>query len=238
MTPAEAAFRAVLTMQKASAMPAIQAAVREFAQPLGYDRYVLFSVSVTAEDLVDRVFWVEGQWWEDGQEVDAKAYVRHCPVTRHILEAREAFFWSKTHQAGTERYRVVRRPAGPGLHGVQVPVFGPAGLEGAMSLGGQRVSSDSEACIALVIVAEAAFRAARRLSMAPATSAARLLTAREREVLTWTAAGSRQADIAISLGLSERTVENHLRSARRRLGVATTAQAIKVAISKGELARE
>nr|WP_328804837.1 hypothetical protein [Pseudomonas sp. S60] len=33
-------------------------------------------------------------------------------------------------------------------------------------------------------------------------------------------------------------MENHLRSARRRLGVATTAQAIKVAISKGELVQD
>nr|WP_280530696.1 LuxR C-terminal-related transcriptional regulator [Paraburkholderia sacchari] len=37
------------------------------------------------------------------------------------------------------------------------------------------------------------------------------------------AAGRRQAEIAPALGLSERTVENHLRNARRRLGVTTTA---------------
>ena len=44
-----------------------------------------------------------------------------------------------------------------------------------------------------------------------------------------------KSDIAATLGLSGRTVENHLRSARRHLGVATTAQAIKIAIRKGEI---
>ncbi|WP_460419352.1 helix-turn-helix domain-containing protein [Pseudomonas sp. microsymbiont 2] len=54
-------------------------------------------------------------------------------------------------------------------------------------------------------------------------------------MLTCTAAGSRHADIAVTPGWSERTVENPLRAARRRLGVATTAQAIKIAIRNGDL---
>jgi DNA-binding CsgD family transcriptional regulator len=70
---------------------------------------------------------------------------------------------------------------------------------------------------------------------APLDETAGKLSAREREVLAWVAAGRRQADIAATLGLSGRTVENHLRSARRHLGVATTAQAIKIAIRKGEI---
>ena len=39
------------------------------------------------------------------------------------------------------------------------------------------------------------------------------------------------------LGLSERTVENHLRRIRQRLGAATTAQAIGVAIRLGDRPR-
>ena len=73
---------------------------------------------------------------------------------------------------------------------------------------------------------------------APAGEGEGRLSAREREVLSWTAIGRRQADIAAMLGLSERTVENHLRRIRQRLGAATTAQAIGVAIRLGEIAPE
>jgi DNA-binding CsgD family transcriptional regulator len=76
---------------------------------------------------------------------------------------------------------------------------------------------------------------AHRLSVAPAVVPAGTLSAREREVLRWVAAGRRQADIAATLGLSTRTVENHLRRARQRLGVATTAQAVRAASRRGEI---
>ncbi|MGE8414413.1 MAG: PA1136 family autoinducer-binding transcriptional regulator [Pseudomonas sp.] len=230
-TPAEAALHAVLELERATALPSIQAVVRGLAGPLGYDRFVLFSASSARDEVVERIYWVEGDWLGEGQAVDAATYVQRCPVTRHILEAREPFFWTKI----ADRYRVVRRPQGNGPHGLQVPVFGPLGLEGAMSLGGERIDSSPRARLMLGSVASAAFLAARRLLDVAASDQPRQLSEREREVLAWTAAGKRQADIAVTLGLSGRTVENHLRAARRRLGASTTAQAIKVAVRNGEL---
>ncbi len=232
---AEAALRVVLELERASELSLLQDAVRAFGKRFGYDRFVLFAVSPIRDELVDRIYWVEGNWWADSQTVDAETYIRRCPVTRHILEAREPFFWTKTHCEDGDSYRVVRRPVGQGPHGLQVPVFGPLGLEGAMSLGGDQVDSSADTRLVLAIVATAAFNTARRLLDSPCHEVVRQLSVREREVLTWTAAGRRQADIAATLGLSERTVENHLRAARRRLGVATTAQAIKVAIRNGDL---
>ncbi|WP_261792948.1 PA1136 family autoinducer-binding transcriptional regulator [Pseudomonas chlororaphis] len=228
-------MRAALEIESARKLESIQAAVRGFAGPYGYDRFVLFSASSANEDVVERIYWVEGDWLGDGQGVDAQTYVRRCPVTRHILNAREAFFWKKEPGQGKERYQVIRSPGGPGVQGLQVPVFGPLGLEGAMSLGGESVDGSARVRLGLSLVAAAAFFSARRLLEAPAGKALGSLSRREREVLAWTAAGRRHADIAATLGLSERTVENHLRSARRRLGVATTAQAIRMAIRNGEI---
>ncbi|WP_235926458.1 LuxR C-terminal-related transcriptional regulator [Variovorax boronicumulans] len=37
------------------------------------------------------------------------------------------------------------------------------------------------------------------------------------------------------MGLSERNIENHLRRVRRRLGVTTTAGAVRMAIRSGEI---
>lgn len=235
MPPNDVAIAIAVAIEGAESLPAVQQAVRSFAASFGYDRFVLFSASSGREDVLDRIYWVEGDWFGDGERIDAETYVRRCPVTRHIIEAREPFFWTKTTEAGGELYRVVRSPRGRGLHGLQIPVFGPLGLEGAMSLGGERIDQSPHARVALSLVAGAAFFAARRLLEAPAGEGDGKLTAREREILAWTAAGRRQAEIAAMLGLSGRTIENHLRRIRKRLGVATTAQAIRVAIRMGDI---
>lgn len=56
------------------------------------------------------------------------------------------------------------------------------------------------------------------------------LSRRETEIMQWIAAGKQQQDIGDILGISPRTVEVHLRSAREKLGALTTAQAVGRAI--------
>ncbi|AZO81511.1 LuxR family transcriptional regulator [Bosea sp. Tri-39] len=228
-------FRAALDIENSETLLAIEQVVRTCAHPLGYDRFVMFSASPARSDVIERIYWVEGDWFDNAENVDTETYIRLCPVTRHVIEAREPFFWTKVSEENGERYRVVRIPRGGGIHGLQVPVFGPLGLEGAVSLGGERIDASPQARLALATVAIAAFLAARRLLELPTNDTGKRLSEREREVLAWTAAGRRQIDIAATLGLSERTVENHLRRARQRLGVTTTAQAVRVAIRNGDI---
>jgi DNA-binding CsgD family transcriptional regulator len=67
-----------------------------------------------------------------------------------------------------------------------------------------------------------------RTDEAPAVAAAAALTAREREVLDWVAAGKTNRDIATILGASARTVEKHLERVYEKLGVETrTAAAMR-----------
>jgi two-component system, NarL family, response regulator YdfI len=61
------------------------------------------------------------------------------------------------------------------------------------------------------------------------------LTAREREVLEAVAKGERSKEIAIHLGITERTVKAHLASIYGKLGVDSRAAAIAVAAQKGML---
>jgi len=232
---AASALQTALAIESAGSLASIQHGVRTYSASLGYDRFVLFSASAARDEVVERIYWVEGDWFGTGAPVDAETYVRHCPMTRHVLQARDPFFWTKTPGEQGEHYRIVRAPQGQGIHGLQVPIFGPSGLEGAMSLGGSRIDASAHARLGLKLIAEVAFTAARRLLEAPPGEEMGTLSDREREVLSWTAAGRRQGDIAATLGLSERTVENHLRRIRKRLGVTTTAQAIRVAIRNGEI---
>ena len=54
----------------------------------------------------------------------------------------------------------------------------------------------------------------------------RALTKRQREALEWVGDGKTTQDIALLMGLTQATVEKHLRLARESLAVETTAQAV------------
>ena len=63
------------------------------------------------------------------------------------------------------------------------------------------------------------------------------LTGRELEVLRGVAQGERSKEIALRLGITERTVKAHLASIYTRLGVDSRAAAIAVAAQKGLLSK-
>jgi LuxR family transcriptional regulator (chaperone HchA-associated) len=231
----DTALDAALAIENSNSLISVQAAVRRYAKPLGYSRFVLFSAFATLDGIIERIYWIEGDWFENGKSANAASYMRHCPVTHHILKSNEPFFWTKVNGSGEECYRIVNKPQGPGSHGLQIPVFGRLGLEGAMSVGGNEIDSSSRARLGMTMVATAAFFKARSLMEAPQDERQRNLTKREREILAWVAVGRRHAEIAATLKLSSRTVENHLRNIRRKLGVATTAEAIRVAIRNGDI---
>lgn len=229
------AFAVIQALEACESPETVAGELRTFVRGFGYDRFVLFSVTKSQDEAIDQIFWAEGDWFADGTAVSAETYMRRCPVTRHVFETSEPFFWTKAMSGTEERYRVVRKPSGRGLHGLQIPVFGPTGLEGAVSLGGQRIAMERGATLALAAVGSAALRQIMRMIDVPDPECDGSLSAREREVLRWVAAGRRQIDIAATLGLSERTIENHLRRIRRRLGARTTAEAIRIALRIGAI---
>ena len=66
----------------------------------------MFSFSAARDELLGGVYWAEGRWFDDGEAEDAEAYVRHCPVTRHVLETDHPFFWTKVQARQGPRYRL------------------------------------------------------------------------------------------------------------------------------------
>jgi DNA-binding CsgD family transcriptional regulator len=59
------------------------------------------------------------------------------------------------------------------------------------------------------------------------------LTPREKEVLGWIGRGKSTWDIAVILGISERTVKFHVRNIMQKLDVVSRAQAVAVALENG-----
>ena len=64
-------------------------------------------------------------------------------------------------------------------------------------------------------------------------TAAPSLTARERECLLWVARGRTGREIALLLGISERTVRFHIANACRRLGAERRSEAVALAVDRG-----
>ncbi len=228
----------IVAIERSADMDALCRSVRTFAGPLGYDRFILYAAPLFGDDIVDELLWMEGEWVGEGSELDPETYLARCPVNRHVLETDHPFFWTKTGEPGQDAYRIVPRPRGPGLHGLQVPVFGHAGLIGAMSFGGTAIDSSVETRLALTLIATTAFHVAQRLIGPGEPASMPHLSDRELQVMRWVASGRRQADIALMLGLSERTIENHLRRIRKRLGATSTAQAMHLVVRAGSLKPE
>jgi len=63
----------------------------------------------------------------------------------------------------------------------------------------------------------------------------RSLTPRQREALSWAARGKTEAEAALVMGISRKTVDAFLQEARARLGAVSTPQAIALTIEAGEL---
>ncbi|NWG46608.1 MAG: helix-turn-helix transcriptional regulator [Alphaproteobacteria bacterium] len=61
------------------------------------------------------------------------------------------------------------------------------------------------------------------------------LSPREKECLSWLAAGKSAWDISVILGIGEHTVRDYVRSAMRKLGCVTQTQAVCEALRRGEI---
>jgi two-component system, NarL family, response regulator YdfI len=95
-----------------------------------------------------------------------------------------------------------------------------------------RAASRGETLLKPEIVARVLSKAGE---ISASTHAQTDLTGRELEVLQAVARGERSKEIAVRLGISERTVKAHLASIYNRLGVDNRAAAIAVAAQKGLL---
>ncbi|HHX3483633.1 TPA: autoinducer binding domain-containing protein, partial [Pseudomonas aeruginosa] len=105
-------FDSVARLRKAATTEAVCREMVEFAARLGFDRVIVCSLFPRPgeDELIDELFFVHGDWAEGRSAQERDAYLLHCPVTRHILELDEPFFWSKSPSEDPERmtYRIVR----------------------------------------------------------------------------------------------------------------------------------
>ncbi|MCA3755843.1 MAG: autoinducer binding domain-containing protein [Alphaproteobacteria bacterium] len=120
--------------------------------------------------------------------------------------------------------------------GFSVPIHGPAGYFGLVTMGGRPGHLSTSVRNALHMLAFQTHERCRALSGLQAVADARVaLTARELECLRWVAAGKSDGEIAALLELSANTVKGHVDSGRRKLAVVTRPQAVARLVLAGLL---
>jgi LuxR family transcriptional regulator, quorum-sensing system regulator RaiR len=112
---------------------------------------------------------------------------------------------------------------GVGRQGLTFPIRGPKGESALFSVTSDLPDKEwAEAKRTYIrdlqILAHTIHAKAMTISGAPETEYRKRLTPRERECLTWCAAGKTSDDIATILRISEGVVRIHLRSAQQKLG--------------------
>ena len=101
-----------------------------------------------------------------------------------------------------------------------------------------RAAARGEMLVPPEVMARILARAAQAVAPTRAATRGPLdLTEREREVLAGVARGERSKEIAVRLGISERTVGSYLNNVFTKLGVDSRASAVAVAMERGLLPR-
>jgi LuxR family transcriptional regulator, quorum-sensing system regulator BjaR1 len=153
--------------------------------------------------------------------------VRHCRSSIHPFEWAEAPYDAERELGAAE---VMRRATDFRMvRGFIVPIHGLSGYEAAVSLGGVDLDLNVRSKPALHLMAMYSFERIRRL-LDPRPDAPSRLTHREREVVAWASQGKSAWEIGEILHITQRTAEQHLANAARKLGAANRTHTVAIAI--------
>ena len=172
-------------------------------------------------------------WLENYQ---ARNYETVCPLMPRARAAERPFRWHAQdwdNDAGPQRRAWRDDTIASGIRGgIGVPCMGH-GENRAILLGGDRPDLHPDDRRTLHYAGLAALQRMQELSAPHAPLPA--LSARERECLTWVAAGKSDWEIGEILTLSNKTVNIYIERAKHKLGAATRVQAVVKALQDGQI---
>lgn len=212
----------------------------------GYDTVAFAAVTPAAQAAVRSILprpalvvscaqpWIDHYISQRYQEIDPclllapgrlRPYTWAEMISREPLSPRQRRLFVESRDAGLR-------------DGLCIPVHGPAGESYVVSLAtAMPFAGHAGQCGTLQILAtqlQLAYTALARNKTAPPMLIH--LTERERECLTWTAQGKSAWSIGKIIGVSEHTVQFHLKGAMRKIGAGNRVQAVVKAIQLGLIA--
>jgi LuxR family quorum sensing-dependent transcriptional regulator len=204
----------------------------ELIQSFGFSYFVMAGLPAFGQD---GAYFVIHNGWPEAWTARYRAnrYFVDDPVAQWSFRARRPFSWSEADQqigVSARSSQVLVEAAEFGLnYGLAFPIFDPENWQSVASLASDRPIHLDRRLATLVYLAASACRmsAESLVRLAPSLPE---LSARERELLTWAAAGKSTWEIAGILGISPATVNSHLANIRRKFGTTNTTQAVALAM--------
>ncbi|MCK1479507.1 autoinducer binding domain-containing protein [Bradyrhizobium sp. 197] len=228
-------------IQTAADANAFERIAARLAQKLGFQRFAYLRLTDEAPMLISSYpkSWTSRYFHLGYQQLD--------PVVLRARVERDLFSWggAACAPAGSRAQRQFFDEATTfGIRsGITVPIRGGFGRMAAFTLATDDRKTDLDRlageCRDIIHQAGLYFHVhvAARLDAAFVTRQLTRseLSQRERQCLAWTAQGKTVADIAVLVAIAPRTVVFHLENARRKLGAASIAQCVAIALRRGLL---
>ncbi|MCT7377966.1 helix-turn-helix transcriptional regulator [Chelativorans salis] len=159
-----------------------------------------------------------------------RKYLHWDPVARFCRNTPQAFDWNEApydHELEPQADEIMALARDFGMpRGFCVPVPGFAHRCACVSMSGQYAELTPQTKPAIQLMAIYAAEHVKRITASGRPLKNCLLTAREREVLRWAAAGKSATATAEILNIKERTVTAHTINAMDKLGAANKTQAV------------
>lgn len=215
---------------------AVSTSMRKATARHGFDTLLMFGLPTRNqrfEDVVIGKHWPE-EWtriYGEGHYIHDDPIIRHLRRTTKPFEWREVTFDAERHPRAAELMHL-REELGF-KNAFVVPVPGAAGTLAGVSMGGTQPDLTSRTKPAIHMMAVYAFQTVFDIRVPRGRASYGILTEREREVLTWAAAGKSAWDIGELLSIAKRTVHAHTQTASRKLGATNQTQAVAMALRDG-----
>jgi LuxR family transcriptional regulator, quorum-sensing system regulator BjaR1 len=203
----------------------------------GYENFSIAGIPMPGES-IDPYIMVCGWPDEWAKRYRERNYVNYDPVIKKVRVANKPFMWDEAplKDNDIESKKVLDEAADFGLvEGFAVPIYTTHGFQAIVTFGANQLQLDKSEQAALHLVAIYAHQAIRSLLPNSGKDAGfwrleKQLTFREIECLKWTAAGKTAYEISVIIGLSNRTVEQHIKNCLSKLNASNRVQAVAEAI--------
>jgi LuxR family transcriptional regulator, quorum-sensing system regulator BjaR1 len=233
--PLEIALNFIDQVEKLDDIDRVMTAAKDAVSLVGLSSILIADLPIGGHSMSPLVSCWPKEWLE---RYSSKGYLGIDPVAQCAFNTSLPFLWgaAPVWMSVKASKAMMSEAADFGLvDGLCIPMHTAVGAHSVVSFSSKQPLELSRRDLAMAhMIGVSAYERVRGLAVQKQDIRGRL-TSREREILTWTAAGKSAWEASSILHVSEATVIAHLNNARRKLNVATTTHAVALALRRGEI---